>query len=868
LFWSAVQPGAVAAGSLIPGTFEEGQGGPRGWHRRGEGTWADAGAHRGNRCVRGRSPVGEVAWESQTVAVEPATDYRLEGWLKAASGEARLSLELLDASGRALGRAAAPALRQVGDWRYVAVECPSGAAVAARVLFWVRGEADLDDVALSAVATSYIGNKSVEDDDRGRVGFWGEEKNDTLVPGRRAGRGRPDASVRRTGKTSLELTATGDWYAWSSVPYALPAWTDRVRLSGWVRCDGPAKAQLLACWVDDAQKVLRVDAAEAPGNGDWREVVLLPDDPPAGAAAVRVVAVARGGRVWFDDFELLRLRPRKPVVRVFVNQVGYEQDGPKTAVVATNFFPSGGTTITFQLLTPEGQAASQVQVPCSGRIHGGTPDDWGWYFWRADFTPWRTAGTYRAAAVAAAENDAPVARGTSPAFKVGRDVVLAETAQRAVDFFFIQRCGFDVPGWHKACHLDDAKLPDGTHVDATGGWHSAGDYNKLMYEHGDGGVVFALLAAYRANPRAFERHNRNRDGLPDVLDEARWGADFMAKMQIPETGGLRNHVHQGPGRSWTRWSAPDVHTDNVIGTADDPVITAGEGSSPLLIGGWARLSVLQAERGIKTDYLLRAERLWDHATKRGTQVASPHLLLSALEMHRATGRPAYLDAARRAAEALLAQQTTTGRARGAFGTFGALPAAALAQLALDHPGDGLGAKIREAIKLYITFCASTADNPFGFSRQPLQDGDYFFPPGMTLGNNFEVLGRAWAAALIYRLTGDPRALAYAADQMDWVLGKNPEALCMFEGKGERNPPRYHHRYNMIPGHERGAVPGCVPNGFVRDMGLADRPGFDLSRGGNRSPSFRTSEPWLVHNLFYLLAAGALDQASTRVPDGR
>jgi hypothetical protein len=133
----------------------------------------------------------------------------LDGWLKAASGEARLSLEFLDEKGQALGRAEAPALQQVGDWRYLAVECPSGAAVAARVLFWVKGEADLDDVALAAVATSYIGNKSVEGDDRGRVAFWGEEKDSTLRPGRCAGRGRLDASVRHTGKTSLELTATG-----------------------------------------------------------------------------------------------------------------------------------------------------------------------------------------------------------------------------------------------------------------------------------------------------------------------------------------------------------------------------------------------------------------------------------------------------------------------------------------------------------------------------------------------------------------------------------------------------------------------------------------------------------------------------------
>ena len=55
--------------------------------------------------------------------------------------------------------------------------------------------------------------------------------------------------------------------------------------------------------------------------------------------------------------------------------------------------------------------------------------------------------------------------------------------------------------------------------------------------------------------------------------------------------------------------------------------------------------------------------------------------------------------------------------------------------------------------------------------------------------------------------------------------------------------------------------GTVPNGFVDDLGMADRPGFDLSRGGNRSPSFRTSEPWLVHNMWYLLAVSALAGAA-------
>src|SRR5439155_26124275 len=78
----------------------------------------------------------------------------------------------------------------------------------------------------------------------------------------------------------------------------------------------------------------------------------------------------------------------------------------------------------------------------------------------------------------------------------------------------------------------------------------------------------------------------------------------------------------------------------------------------------------------------------------------------------------------------------------------------------------------------------------------------------------------------------------------------------FEGKGTFNPPRYHHRYNQIPTHERGAVPGTIPNGFVRELGMADRPGMDLSRGGSRAPSYRTNEPcWsTIYSTFWRRAS--------------
>ena len=123
-----------------------------------------------------------------------------------------------------------------------------------------------------------------------------------------------------------------------------------------------------------------------------------------------------------------------------------------------------------------------------------------------------------------------------------------------------------------------------------------------------------------------------------------WGAQFVARMQIPGSGALRNHVQQGPGRRWTKWSAPDAHTDNVVGTEDDPVIQPGEGNSPLVIGAWARLSGLLNQRGWTNAYFEAALRLWRYSTTGKTNWGSPHLLLSALGLHAATGQPDYLDA--------------------------------------------------------------------------------------------------------------------------------------------------------------------------------------------------------------------------------
>ena len=212
-------------------------------------------------------------------------------------------------------------------------------------------------------------------------------------------------------------------------------------------------------------------------------------------------------------------------------------------------------------------------------------------------------GTYRVAA------DYGDARGESFPFVVDRGAVLNQTATDAVDFFFIQRCGFDVPGWHKAlpsrrCQAARRHAPGCDRRLAQRGRLQQADVAVRRQRS----QAYALAMASAAQPELFGTlRSRRRRGLADALDEAWWGAKFLAKMQNPADGSMRGDVLQGPGRTWMRWKAPDVHTDNKIGTEDDPVIAPGTSNVPLTIAAWASLARELDARGA-AERLSRAGR--------------------------------------------------------------------------------------------------------------------------------------------------------------------------------------------------------------------------------------------------------------------
>lgn len=863
-------PSAVAAAAVWSFGGEGGRDGWAGYDESGAAPRCrlveDTG-HDEKGALYAESSKSRRAWVCASTPVNASVGYVLEGWVKIVEGEGWLDVSYRDAGGAMLKTWKTPRVRASRDWTYVAVDVPPMESVdnggcTAEIAFGVRGAAYVDDVAFlpNAALTIINGDFQMPLDKKGRVSYWNEDSNASLHKGSAGGAFGLAVDSNADGASALELKASADWFAFTSINYPVDAGVKTIAASARAETEAGAAVRLGLVWTDSDQSTVRVDWGRPTESTRWTDLRTRPVKVPASAQSVRpIVLVAKSSgdagdpSARVDDVRLSMSRSR--TIQVTVNQVGYETDGPKSAIVQTNYFPTRSAEGLVQVLDASDRVVLEQPLDGDGRMRGQQGADWGWYFWRADFSRLKSEGEFRVRARVGKEES------VSPAFRIGRHRLFEETVDANVEFFYVQRCGFEVPGWHAACHLDCAKLPDGTHRELNGGWHSAGDYNKLTWEYGDGGVMYALVSAYEAAPDHFVGRDRDGDGVCDILDEAWWGARFVAKVQVPDSGGLLNHIEQGPDRAtWMKWCPPEKTTDNVVGTADDPVVIQGNGNSPLAIGAWARLSRLLDAKAIPNDYRERASRLWAHATAGGTGGADPLLLISSLDLFDVTGDDALLQYVRRSVEGLLAGNNGEGMLPGGYSNSGDIPAAALAYFAVTRPDDPLTPRIRERLVRHTDGFLAEARNPLGLMMQQRGADGYFFEPSSTLGCNYMGNCRAWSAVMVYRVTRDSRLLAYAMDQLDFLLGRNLYGICMMEGEGSVNLPRYHHRYVTIPGHEDGAVPGAIPNGFVRDLGGNDRPGVDLSTGGRQYPSYRTNEPWLVHNVFYTLALTALHEA--------
>jgi endoglucanase len=245
----------------------------------------------------------------------------------------------------------------------------------------------------------------------------------------------------------------------------------------------------------------------------------------------------------------LKMGPNGPIPVIVVDQFGYLAKSKKVAVIRA---PEVGydSSATFS----PGKSYVLIEIP-TGKVvktapptvwNGGSTDqasgDKAWWF---DFSEIETPGRY---AVVDLEKGI-----RSPDFSIGEHVY-KDVMKHVLRVFFYQRAGFEKKpefaggAWaDKASHLGPGQDPETRPwhegrpakpfaklqtKDLRGGWYDAGDFNK--YTSWTVRYIIILLHAYEEHPQAFSDDYgipESGNGIPDILDEVKWGLDWLVRMQ-------------------------------------------------------------------------------------------------------------------------------------------------------------------------------------------------------------------------------------------------------------------------------------------------------------------------------------------------
>lgn len=551
--------------------------------------------------------------------------------------------------------------------------------------------------------------------------------------------------------------------------------------------------------------------------------------PPNGALWIRLTLSAPpSAYAWFDGVDITGTFTESRAAHPLVNQVGYDLGAPKKFTVQSNW---PAQQAAFLVLRDDGTEAFHGALTHEGRITGHFGHDWGNEYWRGDFTALDTPGQYRIRTMLdGVESD-------SWPFEIGPDVLWSKTSRPAYRFFYYQRCGMEIPGYHKACHLDDAVSPDGkTQHELWGGWHDAGDYNKYH----NAPYVYGLARAYGLQIQAFAPQDEDHNGLSDLLDEILWGGEHVRRMLAPD-GSAYGGITSGYGF----WGPPELETDNIPGTGDErPLSHQESGADPSQ--HHAALARIAAFVKDPAPWIEPAARGLDWALQHGAR--SPAQCGTAIDLYTVTKDPKY---------AALAKELLPAAA----------PAAEIVDIIRRYDA-AFGEDHHDALRAALTARAAEmlrlAGNPFGVYTFGPADHPNFFGgaadnSGWHVGTSTYLLEAANLMALAYQYEPDPRYLDFVYDQFNWELGVNPFDISLMEGQGSAFLPSYHQRLTFA-GVPRGAIPGSVVNGVTWRAPGDDRPYVDMS--GVDIPAFEPNECWLPHNTAYVNAIANLHAAKT------
>ncbi|MET8279557.1 glycoside hydrolase family 9 protein [Micromonospora sp. NPDC005174] len=559
-----------------------------------------------------------------------------------------------------------------------------------------------------------------------------------------------------------------------------------------------------------------VDAAATGTTQRVESTFTVPDDNQNAQLIFQVGGSAQAQTICLDDVSLRGGEPPAPYEpdtgpRVRVNQVGYLPGGPKNATVVTE----ATTPLPWQL-----HSASGAVLASGTTTTRGVDAASGQNVQTVDFSSYRTPGTGLTLTVDGE---------TSHPFDIS-GTLYKQLRSDSMQFFYAQRSGIAIDGdligdeyARPAGHLDVAPNQGDTNVpcqpgvcdyslDVRGGWYDAGDHGKYVV---NGGIAtYQLLNTFERTKTAATANGgagladstlrvpERGNGVPDVLDEARWELEFLLRMQVPAGKPLAGMVHHKiHDKNWT--GLPLAPQDDPQPRELHPPSTAATLNMAATAAQCARLFA-PYDAAFASRCGTAAKTAYAAAKAHPAVYASPtdgtgggayddsnvtdEFYWAAVELYLTTGAQTYLTD-------LTASPHHTGDVFDPRG-FGWQSVAALGRLDLATVPNGLPAAELTRVRASVTaaadaYLAELRRQAYGLPM-PGDANSYFW------GANSSIINNAIVLATAFDLTRDARYRDGAVQAMDYILGRNALNISYVTGWGEHAAQNQHSR---IFGHQ-------------------------------------------------------------------
>ena len=537
--------------------------------------------------------------------------------------------------------------------------------------------------------------------------------------------------------------------------------------------------------------------------------------------------------------------------KIRLNQAGFIPSGPKKAIVV------GGNAQDFNLLqSPAGTVAFTGKLT-AGNLWGPSGET----VQIADFSAFKTPGSYQIEVAG---------MGKSGVFVIDsslyRQIFLGLSK-----YYYYNRVSYALTNtyagkWARALgHPDDLVevhasaatpgRPTGFHLNASGGWYDAGDYNKYI---GPTAVTAAQLLNLFEDVEDYLRQSEwdipeSGNALPDILDESLVGLRFLMRCQDPDDGGF---YHKITSATFDAFEMPAA--DKSARYAVQKSVTGTLAAAAVLAKASRVFKAFETQvPGFTDSALAAAKKGWAWGLANPTKTYSQTAMNSAftpeivtgeygdgnatdekywagVELTLATGDGAFF-------QAVNPSDTLSGKFNvpnwGTVNSYGLFSLASVASkggvLPNSIPAKHVQDHVLDIAKVYLQRASTSA---IGVG---LANGDFAW------GSNGDIASQGMVLIMAYRISQDKAYYDAAVAWLDYLLGRNGTGYSYVTGLGW-NPPMFpHHRASGADGLAD-PVPGMVvggPNNGKQDS----KDGCTYPAGSSYAKAYSDAQPCYASN---------------------